>query len=48
VDLFNGALLLERERYIISCLSIGFGIASEIILFVKVTVFKGGCVPMVG
>ena len=36
------------ERCIISWLSVGFGTSSEIILFFKVMVFRGGCVSMVG
>jgi hypothetical protein len=38
VDFLLGVLSLEREMYAISWLSIGFGIASIIILSVKVTV----------
>ena len=48
MDSLFGTLFLERERYTISWLSIGSGTASGIILFVKVMVLGGGCVPMVG
>jgi hypothetical protein len=43
-----GALFLDKERYVISWLSVGFGTASIIILSIKVILLSGGCVPMVG
>jgi hypothetical protein len=43
-----GVLSLERERCFISWLSIGSVTSSRIILSVKVTVLRGGYVPMVG
>jgi len=47
MDFLFGALFLKKERYAISCLSVGSGTASRIILLVKVMMLGGGFVPMV-
>jgi hypothetical protein len=48
MDFMVGVLFLEKEKYVISWLCIGSGIASIIILSIKVMVLGGGCMPMVG
>jgi hypothetical protein len=48
MDFLFGALFLEKDKYAIFWLSVGFGTASRISLSIKIMVLEGGCVLMVG